>query len=307
MKQAALLLALVAACHGKSGDTTATDKGSSAGAGGGNNGQIFAFKIGALDAIALKDGGFTPPNDGKLFAGHGADEVSPILAKAGKPTDTFDLSIQPLLVKDGAKTLLFDTGVGGMMPGKTGTLPKSMALAGVAPASITDIFISHAHGDHVGGLVDATGKLAFPNATIHVSAPEWAAMQAQAEKDDKAKAIVAAVTPKIAPFEPGAKILPEVTAVSTIGHTPGHSSYDISSNDDHLFYLGDVAHESVISVQKPTWDIEFDTDHGASNAMRVQTLSRLNADKTHVYAVHFPFPGLGHIAGQGEELVWQHD
>jgi glyoxylase-like metal-dependent hydrolase (beta-lactamase superfamily II) len=304
MKQAALLLALVAACHGKSADTTAAGNGGAAGASAGNSDQVHAFKIGALDAVALKDGGFNPPNDGKLFAiGHSPEEVSAVLAKAGAPTDKFELSIQPLLVKDGDKTLLFDTGIGAVMPGMTGTLQKSLALAGVAGTAITDIFISHSHPDHIGGLVDPTGKLAFPNATIHISAPEWAAMQA----DEKMKPLVTVISSKVTPFEPGAKLLPEVTAVATIGHTPGHSSYDISSNNDHLFYLGDVAHSYVISVQKPMWDIQFDGDHAAADAMRVKTLSRLNSDKTHVYAVHFPFPGLGHIVGQGEDLSWQRD
>jgi glyoxylase-like metal-dependent hydrolase (beta-lactamase superfamily II) len=103
------------------------------------------------------------------------------------------------------------------------------------------------------------------------------------------------------------KHLPEVIAVATQDHTPGHSSYDISSNGDHVFYLGDVAYSWVISVQRPAWSIHFDGDHAAAEAMRAKTLAKLAADHMRVYAVHFPFPGIGHIAGQGNDLSWQRD
>jgi glyoxylase-like metal-dependent hydrolase (beta-lactamase superfamily II) len=307
MKQLAVLLALVACAHDKPATTTTTPAnagGTTTGTDTGDDGEIHTFKIGALDAVALKDGGFEPPNDGKLIGvGHSPEEISALLTKAGAPTDHFQLSIQPLLVKDGAHVLLFDTGLGVADPSHPGRLPKSLAMAGVAPAAITDIFISHSHGDHVGGLVDGTGALAFPNATIHLSVPEWQAMQA----NDKLAKLVAAITPKVAAFEPGAKLLPEVTAVATQGHTPGHSSYDIASNGDHVFYLGDVAHSWVISVQRPTWSIPFDGDHAAAEAMRAKTLAMLAADHMRVYAVHFPFPGIGHIVGQGDDLSWQRE
>jgi glyoxylase-like metal-dependent hydrolase (beta-lactamase superfamily II) len=305
MKLAALVLALAACSHDKV-DTTPT---TNTAAGNGTTtsstaGEIHLFKIGGLDAVALKDGGFEPNNDGKMIGvGHSPEEISAILTKAGAPGDHFELSIQPLLVKDGAHVLLFDTGLGALDPSRPGRMSKSLAMTGVAPAAITDIFISHAHGDHVGGLVDGTGALAFPNATIHMSAPEWQSMQA----NEKLAALVKAITPKLDAFEPGAKLLPEVTAVATPGHTPGHSCYDISSNDDHLFYLGDVAHSYIISVQRPSWTIEFDGDHAAAEAMREQTLAKLAADHTRVYAVHFPFPGLGHIIGEGDDLHWQRE
>jgi len=302
MKLAAVLLVVVACSHDKPATITTPTTTAAGSNDTGDAGEIHPFKLGTLDAIALKDGGFEMKNDGKMIGvGHSPEEISAILTKAGAPGDHFELSIQPLLVKDGAHVLLFDTGLGVADPSRPGRLLKSLALAGIAPAAITDIFISHAHGDHVGGLVDGTGALAFPNATIHMSAPEWQSMQA----NDKLAAIVAGITPKLAAFEPGAKLLPEVTAVATPGHTPGHSSYDISSNGEHLFYLGDVAHSYIISVQQPSWTIQFDGDHEAAAAMRQQTLAKLAADKTRVYAVHFPFPGIGHVVGEGDNLSWQ--
>jgi len=263
-------------------------------------GQAFAFKIGMHDAFALKDGDLTLPNDGKVLAVGHVEEAGELLVKAGLPRDQLALSIQPLLVKDGEHVLLFDTGAGGAM-GTAGTLAASLGKTGVAAAEVTDIFISHAHPDHTGGLLTADGALIYPNATIHLSAPEWAFLQSQTD----AKAVVDGITAKVVPFEPGAEILPDVRAVATPGHTPGHSSYVIGTGADQLFYLGDLAHHSIVSVQQPSWQIQFDGDHAAAGAMRQQTLSALAADHMRVYVVHFPFPGLGHFADQGGTVVWQ--
>ena len=92
--------------------------------------------------------------------------------------------------------------------------------------------------------------------------------------------------------------------MATIGHTPGHSSYLIGTGDARIFYLGDVAHHSVISVQQPGWSIQFDGGD-AAKTMREQTLAKLAADNTRVYGVHFPFPGIGHVVAKDGTLVWQ--
>jgi glyoxylase-like metal-dependent hydrolase (beta-lactamase superfamily II) len=289
------VLAALAACSGASKAPAPTPPAEPAAA------RIHRFEIGALAAVALEDGTITVPNDGNTLALGHADEAGALLAAAGLPRDQLHLSIQPLLVEDGDRVLLFDTGAGNAAFAKAGRLVAALAAAGHAPADVTDIFISHAHGDHIGGLVNAAGAPVFASATIHVSAPEWAAWKVAPED----AALVAAIAGQVAPFEPGAQLLPEVRAVATQGHTPGHSSYDISSGDEHLFYLGDVAHHSIISVQQPAWSIQFDMDRPAAEAMRQATLTSLATGHTRVYAVHFPFPGLGHVAGEGGALIWQ--
>lgn len=264
------------------------------------DGRIHRFQIGALEAVALEDGDVTLPNDSSIVGQEHPAETSDLLKAAGLPTDSIHLSIQPLLVKAGEHVILFDTGAGSAPFAKAGKLQASLKLAGVAPSAITDIFISHAHPDHVGGLVGADGALVFPSAKVHLSEPEWAALQASEDQ----KALATAIAGTVTAFVPGAQVLPEVRAVVTPGHTPGHSSYEIVSGDAKLFYLGDLAHHSVVSVQQPTWKIGFDGDHEAAGAMRQQTLAQLAADHERVYAVHFPFPGIGTIE-PGETLTWK--
>ncbi|MGN6107331.1 MAG: MBL fold metallo-hydrolase [Kofleriaceae bacterium] len=268
-------------------------------------GRAERLQIGTLEAYALEDGHLELPNDGQaLWQGRPPAETADVLAAAGLPRDTIRLDIQCLLVKDGTRVILFDTGTGSEASyADAGRLPQSLALAGVQPAAVTDIFISHAHGDHVGGLVTKAGALAFPAATIHMSAPEWATLRA--DTDEEAKRIVVAIAPKVTPFEPGAQVLPIVKAVATQGHTPGHSSYEIGTETEKVYYLGDLAHHSVVSVQRPAWSIQFDTDRQAAEAMRQQTLATLAADHARVFAVHFPFPGVGHVVANGQSLAWK--
>jgi glyoxylase-like metal-dependent hydrolase (beta-lactamase superfamily II) len=267
-------------------------------------GRAERLQIGNLEAYALEDGHLVVPNDGQLLGfGRAPSEIAEVLAAAGLPRDTIRLDIQCLLVKAGDRVILFDTGTGDASFADTGRLPRSLALAGVQPVAITDIFISHAHSDHVGGLVTKAGALAFPAAAIHMSAPEWAALQA--DTGDDSERLVAAIAPKVTPFEPGAQVLPVVKAVATPGHTPGHSSYEIGADADEVFYLGDLAHHSVISVQRPAWSIQVDADRPAAEAMRQRTLAQLAADRTRVFAVHFPFPGVGRVVAEGHGLVWR--
>jgi len=268
------------------------------------SGRAERLQIGDLEAYALEDGHLVVPNDGQLLGfGRPPSEIAEVLAATGLPRDTIRLDIQCLLVKAGDRVILFDTGLGDAPFPDAGRLPRSLALAGVQPVAVTDIFISHAHSDHVGGLLTKADALAFPAAAIHMSAPEWAAFQANTDEDSKRFA--AAIAPKVTPFEPGAQVLPVVKAVATQGHTPGHSSYEIGAEAEKAFYIGDLAHHSVISVQRPAWSIHADADRPAAEAMRQQTLAKLAADRTRVFAVHFPFPGVGHVVAEGQGLVWR--
>lgn len=264
--------------------------------------NVYRFKIGDLSAMALRDGGIEPPNDNKVFGvGLTPADVAAVLSANNQATDKLPLSVQPLLVRTPDRVLLFDTGAGALFGPSVGHVQAAFKEAGVDPASVTDIFISHSHGDHVGGLVNAEGKLAFPNATIHISKPEWEHLSAQ----EQYKALAEAMKPKLDAFSPGAELVPEIVkAVEIKGHTPGHSGYQVTSRGESILYVGDSMHHYLISVQKPEWTIAFDGDSKVATASRVELINNLAASGTRVYAVHFPFPGVGQLEKQGDKVVW---
>jgi glyoxylase-like metal-dependent hydrolase (beta-lactamase superfamily II) len=274
--------------------------------------DVHPFKIGELAAFALKDGELKFPNDAKTVGvGHSPDEIAALLKDAGASTTELSLSIQPLLVKAGDKVLLFDTGVDGNMGPGNGKLMSSLKEAGMDPASVTDIFISHSHGDHVGGLIDTTGALAFPNATIHLSAPEYAFLKGMDAKAAQMNGVghhdelLSAIAQKVDAFAPGSEIIPGlVKAVDIKGHTPGHSGYLITSGGDSLLYMGDAAHHYIVSVQQPDWTIAFDAEPAVAQASRKALIEQSASTGQRIYAVHFPFPGIGKFTKSGDHYVW---
>jgi glyoxylase-like metal-dependent hydrolase (beta-lactamase superfamily II) len=307
-----VVVALAVAACSKTADVQEPPANTATNAPAAKPANVNAFQVGQLAALALRDGGIELPNDNKVFGvGRTPDEVAAVLSGAGLATDRLQLSIHPLLVKTADRTLLFDSGAGANFGPGAGQLMASLREAGVDAPSVTDIFISHVHGDHAGGLVNAEGKPAYPNATIHMSRPEWDYLRGLTP--DKAKsngienhtALVAAIEPKLDAFAPGAELVPGVVkAVEVKGHTPGHSAYKIGSGQDSLLYVGDSMHHYVVSVQRPEWTCGFDGDGPTAAASRAALLAELASSGQRVFAVHFPFPGIGKIEKRDEGFVW---
>jgi glyoxylase-like metal-dependent hydrolase (beta-lactamase superfamily II) len=255
------------------------------------------FKIGALQATALHDAQFVVPNDGKLFGvDSGPAAVGELLKANQLAEDRITLSVNALLVRSGTKVILFDSGLG---PKAGGSLMSSLAAAGVTPGEVTDVLITHVHGDHVGGLADS-GRLAFPNAVIRMSSAEWAWMKSQSS----AAELVNVLDGHVETFTPGMPVVPGVRSIALNGHTPGHVGYEISSGTQKLLDIGDLAHSSVISLQRGDWTMQFDNDSATAKATRKATFARLAKTHELLFAPHFPFPGVGRIVAAGTAYSW---
>jgi glyoxylase-like metal-dependent hydrolase (beta-lactamase superfamily II) len=251
-----------------------------------------SFHVGAFEVTSLIDNLGVFKNDASVFGAYTPpSEVSKVLAAAGAPTDTLTFNVGALLVRTPGHVVLFDTGLG---PSLHGMLIQSLAKAGVTPDQVSDIFITHSHFDHLGGVVDVAGKPAFPNAVIRMSANEWASLQAQAQS----KALVTAIAP-------GQAVLPGITPIALYGHTPGHVVYQISSGGKTLVDIGDTAHNAVVSLARPDWPIAFDADKAQGAKQRRAELKTLADSHTLIFAPHFPFPSVGHVVAVGDGFAFK--
>lgn len=256
------------------------------------------FNLGTLHLTVLHDAEIVVPNDGKTF-GVGVDphKVAEVLRQAGARADRIPFSVNTLMVRVGPHLVLIDTG---LSPGNHGNVLGALRSAGVTPDAVTDVLITHPHLDHVGGLIDTAGRPAFPNATVHTASAAWVWMQKNASPE-----VVKAVAGKVQTFEPGVRIFPGITSVSLPGHTPGHVGYLIVSGHDRLLDIGDTAHSSIVSLARPQWIMQFDSNEALGRQTRVKTLTMLSKSGEWVYSPHFPFPGVGHIVARGQGFVWK--
>jgi glyoxylase-like metal-dependent hydrolase (beta-lactamase superfamily II) len=258
-----------------------------------------SFRVGSLSVSALSDTEYVLPNDGKIFGvDAGAAAVAQVLRAAQAPADAITLPVDALLVRDGARVILIDAGLG---PKLAGALVASLALTGTSPADVTDVLITHPHPDHVGGLLTMDGHLAFPNAKIRMSAPDWKDFVSHGDE----AALAHAIEPQVEAFEPGASITPSIRSVSLPGHTPGHVGYRITSGSDSLLDVGDVVHSAIVSLAEPDWTMGFDQDPQGARSMRRRTLGELAQSHQLVFAPHFPYPGIGTIELAGSGFKWQ--
>ncbi len=258
-----------------------------------------SFSFGRLELWSLRDSALIVPNDGSVF-GKNANPaaVRDVLGAAGAPTDKIALDVDVLMIRMPGHLVLLDAGWGSA---GHAVLRQSLASVGISPGQITDILITHAHTDHVGGLVDEQGHPLFPKASIRMSANEWTFMQSQQDT----RALAATIKGQVRPFVPGQPLLPGITPIALYGHTPGHVGYEIVSNGRKMLDIGDLAHSSIISLAKPDWTIDYDGDKVQGSRQRRIELQRLAATHELIFAPHFPFPGVGHIERSGDGFRFQ--
>ena len=239
-------------------------------------------------------------------------EVDAELRRAGLPPGEVINSFNPVVLTGPSFCALIDTGNGPQPPGSTsGWLRGSLAAAAISPAGIGTVVISHCHGDHVLGLLDAEGRPAFPGARILVPGVEWRFWMDDAERVraptgrmaglfDSNRRILGAVADQLRTYEWGEEILPGVTAVGTPGHSIGHTSFMVESDNDRLFIQSDMTHVPFLFMPNPGWHAAYDQDPKVAEATRRDMLARLARERVMVQGFHFPFPSRGYVERDGD-------
>ncbi|MEP6503533.1 MAG: MBL fold metallo-hydrolase, partial [Betaproteobacteria bacterium] len=225
-----------------------------------------------------------------------------------------ETSVNAYLVNTGTKLVLVDAGAGTLFGPTLGKLLASLQAAGYQPEQVDDIFITHMHPDHVGGLA-SDGKRVFPNATLHADRRDSDFWLSQANLDKAPAAskgffqgAMASVNPYVAagkyqPFEADGEPVPGVRTLASPGHTVGHTSYLVESKGQRLIIVGDLIHVGAVQFAEPGVTIAFDGDAKAAALSRDAVFKMAAKEGALVGAAHLQFPGLGHLRREGK--AWQ--
>ncbi len=271
---------------------------------------FYRMMLGQFEVTVLHDGAIDL-EPGKLLTNTTAPQVEKALDAAfqGAVTPT---SVNAFLINTGEKLVLIDSGVGssGALGPGLGQMLQNLVASGYQPGQVDEVYFTHVHPDHVGGLL-APGGEAFPNAVIRLDRRELAywtdaerAKQAPEGQHPFFQMAVSALKPyqdagRIKPFEGSVELVPGIRAISAPGHTLGHTVYDVESEGRHMRVWGDVMHVGAIQFAQPQVTIAFDTDSPAAAKTRAQVFAQVAEERTLVAAAHLPFPGLGHLRRMG--------
>ena len=209
---------------------------------------------------------------------------------------------------------MIDTGSGNLFGPTLGNLVNNLKAAGYQPEQVDEIYITHMHADHVGGLI-AADKLAFPNAIVRADKRDADYWLSQANLDaapDGAKGFfkgaMISINPYVAagkfkPFDGSGELMPGIRAVSTYGHTQGHTIYIVESKGQTMAVLGDLMHVAAVQFPSPSVTIQFDTDPQDGRGRSARRCTPTAPGKASGSRSPISFPGIGHIRADGQGYV----
>ena len=263
-------------------------------------------KMGDVEIISVLDG----------IARRPLAEVKALLTSQGLPTDYIDVPFTPFVVIAGGRKVLIDTGLGDFGGPNAGKLLENLRAAGVPASDIDTVLISHFHGDHINGLRNKAGELAFAKAKVMVPAAEYAfwmddAKMAAAPAGQKgafenARRTFSAMGPDmLVQFAAGAEVVPGIRSVAAYGHTPGHTLFEVTSAGQSFFYLADLTNVPSLFARNPDWAVTFDMDAEAARKVRREVFARVTSSKSLVGGFHFPFPAFGRMTATGNGYTFE--
>ena len=273
----------------------------------------YRMMVGDIEVTALSDGTVALPVD-KLLTNTSPAKVQAALSRAylKAPLET---SVNGYLVNTGSKLVLIDAGAAGLFGPTLGNLVNNLKASGYQPEQVDEIYITHLHPDHVGG-VAADGKAAFPNAVLRVDkrdADFWLSKDNLDKAPDASKGFFqgaqGAVKPyadagKLKTFDGAGELVPGIKAVSAYGHTPGHTVYAIESKGQKMMFWGDLMHVAAVQFPEPAVTIQFDADSKKAAPQRQKAYADAAKNGHYVAVAHVAFPGIGQVRADGKGYRW---
>ena len=270
---------------------------------------LFSVKFGEFTIYSIIDG-MVPMKRG-LFSGNEA-EITKVLEGTGQVGEVIPSPISAFLLKSEKKNILIDAGLGslGMMGPGFGNLLPGLATTNTRPEDIDTLIVTHAHPDHIGGMLDEDGALLFPNAEVVISEKDvkfWsdAAIMAKVPEGARGAFVLAQKTFKacgdqLTQVAPDKEVAPGITMKLAAGHTPGHSILHIDGGgSSELLMIADTLHNTELHTALPDIKFAFDVDATEAAKTRRKIFDQLATDKALALCSHAHFPGLGRILRSG--------
>ena len=287
---------------------------------------FYRMMLGDFEITALSDGTHPFPVH-KVLSKTSLSDGETLLLDQSTPGETDALlaesrlavpvagSINAFLINTGSGLILVDSGAGSLYGDCCGRLIENMRSSGYAPEQVDEIYLTHLHADHVGGIAP-NGKMAFPNAVLRVSqadADYWLkdaneaaapALLTSMFEGDKASLKPYIDAGRFKPFAYGAELSPGITPIASPGHTPGHSFYAVESRGEKLLLWGDVVHVAPVQFPDPAVTVTYDSDAGMAESERLAIFADAAQKGYWIGAAHISFPGLGHVNAKDGYFVW---
>ena len=273
---------------------------------------FYRFKVGEFTVTMVHDGSAARPDplQGFILNAEPA-QVEAALRDGALPTTNLPNPFTVTFIDTGRSVVAFDagTGAGQLAPG-TGLLPRNMQAAGIDPAAVTLVAVSHFHADHITGLTTRENAVVFPNAEVAVPAVEWAfwsdegnasrAPEGQRPTFANTKRRLGPYQAKMRQYQDGQEIAPGIRAIAAHGHTPGHSVFHVTSGDEQLFVMADTSSRPDLFLRNPHWHSVFDMDGPMASETRKRLFGRIADERARFTAYHFNFPSNGYVTRAGD-------
>lgn len=261
------------------------------------------LELGKFQIDVVSDGSLTLPGD-FIFGPMPQDQLASVLKDFEQPRETLTPPCNVTLVRDGTRTILFDVGSGADFSPNSGLLLDSLDALGVAPEDVTDVVFTHAHPDHLWGLIDDFDDLMFPEASYMIGRKEWDYWMNPNTVDEIGEALasfavgaqrrLAMIEDNVSFIDDGQEIIPGIAARASYGHTVGHMAFELSDGSNSAMIIGDCIGNHHVAFARPDWPSGSDQNREMAIATRVSLLDQLSASQMPLVGYHLP-GGIGRV------------